>query len=153
MIYLAPRLPRTFPHRQPRQLMPNHPQQGSPPMRRPSHALAAVSHLFGDDLPGCSVRVAIHVSAAANRGIRARQLSVALVGILMSEPVARNAILARDAAGAHHLVVMTFPFGELALGIAGARGTRRAEGLCQIEQRRCSGVRIGSTRSRPPFAP
>ena len=30
---------------------------------------------------------------------------------------------------------MIFPFGELALGIAGARGRHRAEGLRQIEQR------------------
>lgn len=99
------------------------------------HVFAAVPQFFGNDLPRCSVYVAIPWITAANRGIRSRQFSIALVGVLMPQAVARNAIPARDAAGAYHLVVMIFPFCELALGIHGARGARCAVGLRQVEQR------------------
>lgn len=98
-------------------------------------SLSAVSQLFGYDLPGGSVRIAIHGCAAADRRIRPRQASIALVGILMPQSVARDAIVARDAAGAHCLVLVILLLSELALRIPAARGSHRTEGLRPIEQR------------------
>lgn len=57
-----------------------------------------------------------------------------VVGVLMPKPVARDAIVAGDTAGAH-LIIVVFPLSEAALWIAGARGARCAKGLSEVEQR------------------
>src|SRR5579863_7393557 len=96
---------------------------------------AAVPQLFRDHLPGSMVPVAIDLGASPDGCISSRQRSVPLLSILMSQPVAGDAIVAGDAAGSHHVVVVVLPLGELSLWIASARGRHRAECFSPLEQR------------------